>query len=628
MGYQLDEDMFRECRMRQQLIEDVDVSSVKIKGYVQVIGEKPFRLHLTSEGQLLRFITYCKKTTYSHLYIDATGSIVKSLPHQKIVLLYAAVFKDGNDPTNVIPLSHAILADHTATSIAYFLSNIRQHIVTLVDKVVRPSFFVADFSPAIFNAILSTFNHEDIHGHLKRCWNVLLRKYDVKQLRSRSFVRICCSHMMHAVSRSLAATSVEKKIRKKVMHMFALFINCGELEMSFKFLKRVLHLFGNPHATDAELILEAFLEAPYDSDDISEKIGSCDIEADEDSTDPLDEVDETLSVSKAIIHESPFNVEAVRRFPQLSELLNSKTKYENVTNPLFCRRIVHVFYKWFAYLPMWTSLLTEFEDRYANDRAAVDLKKYGHGRLSNAQIESYFSVLKESILERKTNWRPAEIVVSLYRSVQIQLKADKFGVCQIAKNRKGKAKDVNVEETWGKKRAQKKQRSVYFSRIDKCDVKRLGVKCKTPKTDPLYRKPKSIGSSPMTLSPKLAPVCPKLRSTEAESPPRVLDNFLLIPNNLQAQASEVFNNLPSAALPHYSTEVSASKPAESFCGRNIVDGQDGCNNQPATSLSGQSICPGNIFSSVRMAESCDVPVSVTQEKRSENQEKNANMSGT
>ena len=51
------------------------------------------------------------------VHIDGTGSIVKSLSHQKIILLYATIFKDGNDPTNVIPLGHAILADHTATSI-------------------------------------------------------------------------------------------------------------------------------------------------------------------------------------------------------------------------------------------------------------------------------------------------------------------------------------------------------------------------------------------------------------------------------------------------------------------------------------------------------------------------------
>jgi hypothetical protein len=150
----------------------------------------------------------------------------------------------------------------------------------------------------------------------------------------------------------------------------------------------------------------------------------------------LDGIDETVDSSEAIIHHSRFNVEALRRFPELSELLNSKTKYENVTNPLFCRRIILVFYKWFAYLPLWTSLLTEFEARYSKGQTPLDMRRYEQGRLTNAQVECYFDVLKDSVFERKTNLRPAEVIVSLYRNVQIQLKVDRFGVHQNVKTRR------------------------------------------------------------------------------------------------------------------------------------------------------------------------------------------------
>lgn len=74
----------------------MDVTSTKIKGYIQVMAEKPFRLHLISEAQILRFINYCVNTAHSHIHIDATGSIVKSLPNQKRISLYAVVFKDGH----------------------------------------------------------------------------------------------------------------------------------------------------------------------------------------------------------------------------------------------------------------------------------------------------------------------------------------------------------------------------------------------------------------------------------------------------------------------------------------------------------------------------------------------------
>jgi hypothetical protein len=608
--YQLDEDIFRECRVRQQLLEDIDVISAKIKGYVQVMGEKPFRLHLTTEAQVLRFITYCAKSAYSHVHIDATGSIVKNLPHQKIVLLYAAIFKDGSDPTNVIPLGHAILADHTATSISYFLGNLRQHVVTLVDKVSRPSFFVTDFSPAIFNAILQTFNHEDIRGHLKRCWNVMLRKYDAKELRSRSFLRFCCSHMMNAFARSLSAANVAKGIRHKVMHVFALFINCGELEISFKFLKRVLYMFGNPHATDAENILQVFLEEPYDDEDTPEKIGSCDLEVEEDSIDPLDEVDENTHDSKAIIHGSPFNIEAIRRFPQLSELLDSKKKYENVTNPLFSRRIIYVFYKWFAYLPLWTSLLTEFEDRYANDRTLIDIRKYEHGRLSNAQVECYFGILKDSILERKTNLRPAEVIVSLYRSVQVHLKADKFGVGQMVKNRQGKPKDMNVEEPWGKKRAQKKQRNVHFSRIDKYKQKRLASKPISPKPKvatrrpgPVRPRPKSISPRPKSISPRPKSISPQSKAVQSELQTNIFDSSCFITSSIRHKTGHILNNTTNAVLPLYSPDFSSSKAAKRFCGTILLNEQDFSNHTPTIPTSSRPVSPLNIFSALKFESS-------------------------
>ncbi|CAF1509386.1 unnamed protein product, partial [Adineta ricciae] len=604
--YKLDEDIFRECRVRQQLLEDIDVVSAKIKGYVQVIGEKPFRLHLTSEAQVLRFITYCAKSTYSHVHIDATGSIVKNLPHQKIVLLYAAVFKDGNDPTNTIPLGHAILADHTATSISYFIGNLRQHVVTLVDKVIRPSFFVTDFSPALFNAILQTFNHEDIRSHLKRCWNVVLRKYDAKELRSRSFLRFCCSHVMNACARSLSAANVAKGIRKKVMHVFALFINCGELELSFRFLKRVLHVFGNPYATDAENVLQCFLNAPYDMEGIPENIGSCDFEVADDSIDPLDEVDENMQGSKAIIHGSPFNTEAIRRFPEISELLNSRKKYENITNPLFCRRIIYVVYKWFAYLPLWTSLLTEFEDRYATDRTPVDIRKYEQGRLSNAQIECYFGILKDSILQKKTNLRPAEVIVSLYRSVQVHLKADKFGVGQMAKNRRGKPKDVNIEESWGKRKAQKKERNIHFSRIDKCKQKRLVHKATSPKPKAVRHRAETVSPVSKAISPRSKLVREKSEPIGFDLQPNDFDNSCLLISSIQNKTDHILNNITNAAVPNYPPDFSTSKSAESFCGSNLLIEQCFSDNSPVVSPLSQPVSPFNIFSALQCESSTNV----------------------
>ena len=69
--FRLDDDIFRECRVRQEILEEIDVKSDKIKGYVQMMAEKPFLLHLTSEAQITRSIHYCAYNTYSYIQHDS-----------------------------------------------------------------------------------------------------------------------------------------------------------------------------------------------------------------------------------------------------------------------------------------------------------------------------------------------------------------------------------------------------------------------------------------------------------------------------------------------------------------------------------------------------------------------------
>ncbi|CAF4669780.1 unnamed protein product, partial [Didymodactylos carnosus] len=52
----IDEDIFKECRIIGRAYLTADVTSNDVKGYVQVVGETPFRVHLFSEPQIGRYI--------------------------------------------------------------------------------------------------------------------------------------------------------------------------------------------------------------------------------------------------------------------------------------------------------------------------------------------------------------------------------------------------------------------------------------------------------------------------------------------------------------------------------------------------------------------------------------------
>jgi hypothetical protein len=410
------------------------------------------------------------KEKYSYVHIDATGRILKKLCEQKQSLLYAIIFKDGNDPNDTIPLAHAILADNTVPSIAYFFGNLVYNIKEVKSKLILPSFFVIDFSAALMNAILQVFNEQNINAHLNRCWNVLSGKYNTQQLRSSSFIHLCCCHVIHAIARSLTAARIDKKIRRGVLHIFA-FILCGnDIKQLYDILGSVINIFGDPNEQNAKEKFERLVSLQLDVDGESVSLltdGKKIFKKAKKNKEELILVDEYLRSNTPIIHQSPFNEEAIRLYPNLSNLINNKYKPGKISNPLFSPSLIRIFYRWWAYLPLWTGLLWNFEERYSTDIKTNFSRIYNPIRHSNALIESYFRTLKKSIYQGKVNNSPLSVIMGLHRSIKAQFKASEFGVTQSSKGRKRRKKNVNVQEPWSKKGKGEKNRNIHFKKLDK-----------------------------------------------------------------------------------------------------------------------------------------------------------------
>jgi hypothetical protein len=91
--------------------------------------------------------------------------------------------------------------------------------------------------------------------------------------------------------------------------------------------------------------------------------------------------------------------------------------------------------------------------RYTKDGKHISTSdwKFGHGRVSNASIETYFRTVKLSVLENKTSLRPNEFLMPYYNHMCSRFKGDELGVAQSSHNRKkaqNKSDDLNVKETW------------------------------------------------------------------------------------------------------------------------------------------------------------------------------------
>jgi len=205
-------------------------------------------------------------------------------------------------------------------------------------------------------------------------------------------------------------------------------------------------------------------------------------------------VDEYFRSSAPIIHQSPFNTEAIRLYPNLATLINEKSKYDKIINPLFSSSIIRIFYRWWAYLPLWTGLLWNYEERYSSNSKSKSSITYEPMRYSNALIESYFRTLKKSTFGGKINNRPSEVIMELKRCVQTQFKAKKFDVTQSSKGRKRKKNNedpVCPTERWNRRGKDKKRKNLYLkvanNVINKSASKRNRVQLNDSQSDEVMK---------------------------------------------------------------------------------------------------------------------------------------------
>lgn len=109
--------------------------------------------------------------------------------------------------------------------------------------------------------------------------------------------------------------------------------------------------------------------------------------------------------------------------------------------------------------------------RYASDgmQLSDDDWEFGFGRVSNASVESYFSIVKQSVLQKRTRLRPMAFLMEMYFHTQSRFKAEKYEVPQYSRNRKSKQDNehfLNTEDTWSRRsRSQSvgSRRSTYIS---------------------------------------------------------------------------------------------------------------------------------------------------------------------
>lgn len=290
---------------------------------------------------------------------------MRKIGNQDAPFYYIMMFKDGDDPSNLVPLAVALLSDHSTGGISTFLLTVRKILVMVKRKSQMPSFFVCDFSMAIINALLMIFSHENLDSHLERCWSMLHKKYSLAELRSSFIIRLCCAHVMRAFVRSLHEMKLKKTERHCCTKLFAVLLNTDTLENAFDLFGKMLTIYGDSNASNTDQLLLPIVDVTNVLQFDLEEYLKDELEAAEECVTPS--IEDTFASSTATIHRSPFAREVRNRFPLVGSILkrkNDKTNNKsNTCNPHYHLDIILALYRWFAYLPLWTCIMSDYYER-------------------------------------------------------------------------------------------------------------------------------------------------------------------------------------------------------------------------------------------------------------------------
>lgn len=171
----LHDDVILELMLTQKIKKDTDLSYRFWPGYSQHLQVDLFGVHLYTETGLGILVQHLRKRHPVTLHLDATGGVVSRIPSQAKTVLYYSINLPGqgkNKPP--LPVSELITNDHTIPNIYFWL----HQTVTKIQKltVYHIHQIKTDFSWALIQSVLVSFNKQDIHVYLLESYNLVKGK--------------------------------------------------------------------------------------------------------------------------------------------------------------------------------------------------------------------------------------------------------------------------------------------------------------------------------------------------------------------------------------------------------------------------------------------------------------------
>ncbi len=373
-------------------MRDTDQSYRFCPGYVQHLQVDPFGVHLYTETGLVILLQHLRKGRPVTLHLDATGGVVSRIPSQTKRVLYYSINLPGHGKDKPpLPVSEMITNDHTIPNVSFWLhqtvTKIRKLTVYNIHQVET------DYSWALIQSVLLSFNKQDIHVYLMESYKLVKGNDTMTDFSRQTVLHLCSAHIIKAVQGAIGRRTTDKGLKEFATHCVAQLINTTSLKRAVDIFKCMCHVFYTKANTQC---VNQCLQQLHDH--------IRGIKNSEDTLDKKQAVDDYIPPeAKTILARSPFTKEFAGVLDAVMSIEDPEEETEMGNNKYYCPGILDILMKdYIPIFPLWSGIMLGDLKRY-NDRESIrdddDLQKTHD---TNCHAENWFCIVKDKILQKKT----------------------------------------------------------------------------------------------------------------------------------------------------------------------------------------------------------------------------------
>ena len=383
----LHDDVMLELMLTQKVIKE-SRSHASSKGYLQRLQIDPFAVHLHTVTGINILAEHLKQTPTA-LYLDATGGVVQKIPDQnKRVLYYALVLPGMGKDKPPLPVTELLTNSHSIPSISYWLMEFERKLSYTTKR--RITQVETDYSWALINSVLLSFNKENISMYLIRAFEIVSGQ--TEQIPKFTVLHLCSAHIMKAVSQAFGRKTGDRGIQEYATFSFAYLLNCTSMQVAHEVFYHMCVLF------DAEEYTHLVKQSKTYLDKCVLKIQ--DIKLEESGHVMGEEESNTDKSANSAVGKSPFtHAFQVRRDQAQCDILSEDAV--GINNHYLCPGVINVLLKnYMGIFPLWGGLLLGDLSRHGK---CTTIKTNGREKTrdTNCHVELWFGLVKHYPVKEK-----------------------------------------------------------------------------------------------------------------------------------------------------------------------------------------------------------------------------------